>query len=151
YDTRDNRLFPTKGLLLSSSTEVSDKATLSESNFIEHQVNLRGYYPVLEPFFGKGAFPLVGKANVQWGLITSRDGIGVPVYERYFLGGITDLRGFPIQSIGPRLGIARSYDDPTFSLVSDRGSPVGGNMELYYNLELEFPIIESVGIKGVVF
>ncbi|HMI92743.1 MAG TPA: outer membrane protein assembly factor BamA, partial [Polyangiales bacterium] len=151
YDTRDNRLFPTKGLLVTGSTEVSDEATLSESNFIEHSVNARGYYPVLEPFFGKGAFPLVGKANVEWGLITSRDGIGVPVYERYFLGGITDLRGFPLQSIGPRLGIARSYDDPTFMLVPGRGTNVGGNMQFYYNLELEFPIIESVGIKGVVF
>jgi len=152
YDTRDNRLFPTKGLLVTGSTEVSDEATLSESNFIEHSVNARGYYPVLEPIFGKGAFPLVGKANVEWGLITSRDGIGVPVFERYFLGGITDVRGFPIQSIGPRLGSPRSYDDPSFMFLTDpRGTAVGGNMQLYYNLELEFPIIESVGIKGVVF
>jgi outer membrane protein insertion porin family len=27
----------------------------------------------------------------------------------------------------------------------------GGNAEFYYNFEIEFPIIESVGIKGVVF
>jgi outer membrane protein insertion porin family len=151
YDTRDNRLFPTKGLLVTGSTEVSDEATLSESNFIEHSVNARGYYPVLEPIFGKGAFPLVGKANVEWGLITSRDGIGVPVFERYFLGGITDVRGFGIQSIGPRLGSPRTYDDPSFMYLIDRGTAIGGNMQFYYNLELEFPIIESVGIKGVVF
>jgi outer membrane protein insertion porin family len=91
------------------------------------------------------------KFHTQWGLVTSRDGSGVPIYERYFLGGITDVRGFDIQSLGPRLGIAESFDDPTFQTVGPRGVPFGGNMELYYNLEIEFPLIESVGIKGVLF
>jgi outer membrane protein insertion porin family len=143
YDTRDNRLFPTKGLLVSGSTEVSDEITLSQSNFIEHEINFRGYQPIWGPF--------VGKLNVDWAMITSRDGIGVPVFERYFLGGITDIRGFPIQSVGPRLGIPFSYNDPAHSLISTRGIEIGGNMQFYYNLEIEFPIIESVGIKGVVF
>jgi outer membrane protein insertion porin family len=143
YDTRDNRLFPTKGLLVSGSTEVSDEATLSDSNFVEHEINFRGYQPIWGPF--------VGKLNVDWALITSRSGDGVPVFERYFLGGITDIRGFPIQSVGPRLGSPATYNDPSFSLISDRGISVGGNMQFYYNLEIEFPIIESVGIKGVVF
>src|SRR5262249_18664550 len=84
-------------------------------------------------------------------LITSRDGRGVPIYERYFLGGILDVRGFPLQSLGPRLGIATNFRDPTFETVSQRGAVFGGNMELYGNFEIEFPIIESVGIKGVTF
>lgn len=143
YDTRDNRLFPTKGLYITASTEVSDEATWSESNFVEHEVNFRGYHPLIGP--------LVGKLNLDWSLITSRDGLGVPVFERYFLGGITDIRGFPIQSVGPRLGSPGTYNDPAFLLVPDRGIAIGGNMQFYYNLEIEFPIIESVGIKGVVF
>jgi outer membrane protein insertion porin family len=143
YDTRDNRLFPTKGLYISGSTEVSDEATLSQSNFIEHEINFRGYKPLFGPF--------VGKLNVNWGLITSRSGIGVPVFERYFLGGIFDMRGFPLTSLGPRLGSAASYNDPSFQLIPERGINFGGNMRFYYNLEIEFPIIESVGIKGVVF
>lgn len=143
YDTRNNRLFPSEGILATASSEVSDKVTLSDNNFWRHRVNFRGYMPLLGP--------LVGKLNVEWGLITSRDGIGVPIFERYFLGGITDVRGFPIQSIGPRLGAARSYGDPSFLGVPARGISFGGNMQLYYNLEVEFPIVESVGIKGVVF
>lgn len=143
YDTRDNRLFPTRGLFVTGSTEVSDEALGSETNFVEHQINFRGYKPIWGPF--------VGKLNVDWGLITSRDGLGVPVFERYFLGGITDIRGFPIQSIGPRLGSPATYDSPDFGQVPDRGISIGGNMQFYYNLEVEFPIIESVGIKGVVF
>lgn len=143
YDTRDNRLFPSNGILATASTEVSDAATLSDNNFIRHRLNFRGYKPIWGPF--------VGKLNVEWGLITSRDGIGVPIFERYFLGGITDVRGFPIQSIGPRLGVPRQYSDPAYLGVSEIGTAFGGNMQLYYNLEIEFPIVESVGIKGVVF
>jgi outer membrane protein insertion porin family len=143
YDTRNNRLFPSEGVLATASTEVSDAVTLSDSNFIRHRVNFRGYLPLVWSF--------VGKLNVEWGLITSRDGLGVPIFERYFLGGITDVRGFPIQSIGPRVGSPSTYNDPTFGTVPERGVAFGGNMQAYYNLEIEFPIIESVGIKGVVF
>jgi outer membrane protein insertion porin family len=143
YDTRDNRLFPTRGLYLTGSTEFSDFITLSESNFIEHEINLRGYKPLLGP--------IIGKLNVNWGLITSRSGLGVPVFERYYLGGIFDLRGFPLQSVGPRLGSPASFNDPGFTWVPDEGIPIFGNMRFYYNLEIEFPIIPSVGIKGVIF
>jgi outer membrane protein insertion porin family len=143
YDTRDNRLFPSKGVFITGSTEVSDAATLSETNFIEHLINFRGYHPLIGP--------LVGKLNADWGLITSRSGVGVPIYERFFLGGIFDVRGFPLQSVGPRLGSASSYNDPGFLSTPSRGMPIGGNMRFYYNLEVEFPIIQSVGIKGVVF
>jgi outer membrane protein insertion porin family len=75
----------------------------------------------------------------------------VPVFERYFLGGITDIRGFPIQTVGPRIGAPSTYNDPGFLAVGDLGIPIGGNMQFYYNFEIEFTIIESVGIKGVVF
>jgi outer membrane protein insertion porin family len=142
-DTRNNRLFPTSGFYGMASTEISDKAIASDNDFIRHEVNLRGYQPIWGPF--------VLKLQGQWGLVTSRDGKGVPIYERYFLGGITDVRGFDIQSLGPRIGIAGTFDDPTYQTVAARGEPFGGNMEIYYNAEIEFPLIESVGIKGVVF
>jgi outer membrane protein insertion porin family len=143
WDTRNNRLFPSQGVLASTSMEIADHNIGSTSDFVRNDINLRLYHPIWGPF--------VGKLNTQWGLITSRDGKGVPIYERYFLGGILDVRGFPIQSLGPRIGIAGSNTDPTFQTVPQRGATFGGNMEFYYNLEIEFPIIESVGIKGVVF
>jgi outer membrane protein insertion porin family len=143
WDSRNNRLFPTEGIYAMASSELSDSLIASDNNFIRHEVNLRFYRPLWGPF--------VAKLNTQWGLVTSRDGTGVPIYERYFLGGITDIRGFEIQSIGPRIGIAGTFNDPTFQSVSPRGELFGGNMQLYYNFEIEFPIIDSVGIKGVVF
>jgi outer membrane protein insertion porin family len=143
YDTRNNRLFPTSGFYAMASTEISDRTIASDNDFIRHEVNARVYKPIWGPF--------VFKLQGQWGLVTSRDGRGVPIYERYFLGGITDVRGFGIQSLGPRLGIAGSFSDPTYQTVAPRGEPFGGNMEIYYNAEIEFPLIESVGIKGVIF
>jgi len=143
WDTRNNRLFPTNGIYATLSTEVSDSIIGSTNNFMRNELNFRIYRPIWGPF--------VAKLNTQWGLVTSRSGSGVPIYERYFLGGILDVRGFLLQSLGPRLGIATSFRDPTFETVAPRGSVFGGNVQFYYNFEIEFPIIESVGIKGVVF
>jgi outer membrane protein insertion porin family len=143
WDTRNNRLFPTSGILATASTEISDSVIGSDNDFMRNELNFRFYKPIWGPF--------VAKLNTQWGLISSHSGRGVPIYERYFLGGILDVRGFPLQSLGPRLGIAQNFRDPTFQTVTDRGAVFGGNMEFYYNFEIEFPIIESVGIKGVLF
>jgi outer membrane protein insertion porin family len=141
WDSRDNRLFPTRGVLAMISSEISDKNLGSSSDFIRHRANFRYYYPLI--------WGIVSKLNVDWGLITSRDILGVPIYERFFLGGIFDVRGFTLQSIGPRIAIPTSIDPNALS--AGRGTEFGGNMEFYYNFEIEFPIIESVGIKGVLF
>ena len=141
WDSRNNRLFPTEGVYAMASTEISDSLLASDNNFIRHELNLRLYKPIWGPF--------VAKLNTQWGLVTSRDGRGVPIYERYFLGGITDVRGFDIQSIGPRLGIAGTFNDPTYQSVIRRRSLRRQHAALLH-FEIEFPIIESVGIKGCV-
>lgn len=143
WDTRNNRLFPTSGIYATISTEISDKLIGSTNDFMRNEINFRVYRPIWGPF--------VLKINTQWGLVTSRSGRGVPIYERYFLGGIFNVRGFDLQSLGPRLGIASSFRDPTFDTVAQRGAVFGGNMQLYGNFEIEFPIVESVGIKGVTF
>lgn len=143
WDSRNNRLFPSSGVFATVSTEVADDTLASDNNFVRHRVNFRYYYPLIWKF--------VAKLNTEWGLITSPDSDGVPVFERYFLGGIQDVRGYSLQSLGPRLGIASSFNDPNFEFVQTRGAAYGGNMQFYYNLEIEFPIVEAVGIKGVFF
>ena len=46
-------------------------------------------------------------------------------------------------------GIA-SAGDPNLPIVA-RGRPIGGDFQAFYNIEFEFPIIEAVGIRGVIF
>ncbi|HLK39770.1 MAG TPA: outer membrane protein assembly factor BamA [Polyangiaceae bacterium] len=148
YDTRDNRLFPTSGIYLQASTELASEAFGSEFNYLRHRFTGRFYYP-LGGNTGQPGSGFVLKLNTEWGLITSPDPAGVPIFQRYFLGGILDVRGFYLRSIGPRLPLTSTLD-PNAPPIAN-GANIGGNMEAYTNLELEFPIIDKVGIRGVVF
>jgi outer membrane protein insertion porin family len=148
YDTRDNRLFPTSGMYLQASSELASELFGSQFNYLRHKVTGRFYYPL----FGSTGQPgsgVVLKLNVEGGLITSPDPQGVPIFQRYFLGGILDVRGFTLRSIGARLPLTSTLD-PNSNPIAN-GANIGGNLETYTNLELEFPIFDKVGIRGVVF
>ena len=149
YDTRDNRLFPTAGVYLQLSTEWASAALGSEIQFLRHRFTGRFYYPLGGQTPGKPGSGFVIKLNTELGYITSPSSSGVPIFQRFFLGGILDVRGFYLRSIGPRLPLNQSLDinSPPIS----NGANIGGNLEAYSNLELEFPIIDAVGIRGVVF
>jgi outer membrane protein insertion porin family len=148
YDTRDNRLFPTSGIYLQASTELASELFGSEFNYLRHRFTGRFYYP-LGGGNGSPGSGFVLKLNTEFGLITSPDQQGVPIFQRYFLGGILDVRGFFLRSIGPRLPLTQSLDPNSPPIPN--GANIGGNLEAYSNLELEFPILDKVGIRGVVF
>lgn len=148
YDTRDNRLFPTKGLYLQLSTEWADTLLGSELQFLRHRFTGRAYYP-LGGNTGQPGSGFVLKLNTEFGYITSPSSEGVPIYQRFFLGGILDMRGYRLRTVGPRLPLNTTLD-PNAAPIQD-GAKIGGNLEAYSNLELEFPIIDKVGIRGVIF
>ncbi|MFO0680685.1 MAG: outer membrane protein assembly factor BamA [Sandaracinus sp.] len=141
WDSRDNRLFPMNGLYIQASTEIADEILGSANTFVRTTAFVRWYW---ELFSG-----VVLKMNTTAGLITSRQTPGPPIFERFYLGGIFSVRGFPLNGLGPRVGLSQSTD-PNAAL-GDTGIPVGGNAQFYYNLELEFPIIPQVQIRGVIF
>jgi outer membrane protein insertion porin family len=141
YDTRDNRLFPTKGIYLRVSTELASAAFGSDTHFWQNRFTGRYFYPV-----GAG---IVLKLNQEAGIVTSPSADGVPIFARFFLGGIFDVRGYRFRTIGPRMPLTRITDPNSPPILN--GANIGGNLEYYQNLELEFPIVEAVGIKGVFF
>jgi outer membrane protein insertion porin family len=141
YDTRDNRLFPTSGIYLYGSTELALSAFGSTNEFLRTRYTGRFYYPITTG--------LVLKLNTEAGLITSPSADGVPIFARFFLGGIVDVRGFRFRSIGPRVPLTESTDPNSPPIFN--GANIGGNLMFYDNLELEFSILDDVGIKGVVF
>ncbi len=100
---------------------------------------------VENPLFWKFVF----RVNGTWGFIHSNNNEGLAIAQRYRSGGITDVRGFYPYSLGPRLSISSTFD-PNAAPVST-GINIGGNMRVTINTEIEFPIVEVVGIKGVVF
>ncbi|APS00883.1 outer membrane protein assembly factor BamA [Pajaroellobacter abortibovis] len=148
YDTRDNRLFPTSGLFLQASTEFASPILGSQLKFLKHRLTARFYYPL----GGSSGIPgsgFVFKMNNELGLITSPDPEGAPVYARFFLGGILDVRGYRLRTLGPRLPVNQSLD--VNSPPVPNGLTIGGNLEAYSNIEFEFPIVDKVGIRGVAF
>jgi outer membrane protein insertion porin family len=141
YDTRDNRLFPTAGIYLSASSEFALEQFGSQNQFLRHRLSGRFYYPL------GGGFVL--KLNTEAGHVTSPSGEGVPIFARFFLGGIFDVRGFVYRSIGPHLGLTSQTDPNSAPIVN--GANIGGNVQYFQNLELEIPIVEAVGLRGVIF
>ncbi len=58
----------------------------------------------------------------------------IPLFERFYLGGPQDVRGFRYRGLGPH----------------QNGEPVGGTQELWGNLEYSFPIFQKL-LRGVVW
>jgi len=140
WDTRNNRLFPTKGMFHAAWAEFASPYIGSNNVFNRYGAFTRFYYPIWWKF--------VFRFNGQIGYINSPgQPQGVPIFERYFTGGIMDVRGFRPRSLSPEVRLPSSLkpDAPLFPFKK------GGNKELVFNAEIEFPIFEKVGIKGVIF
>jgi outer membrane protein insertion porin family len=141
YDKRDNRLFPSNGHLESASAEFASSIFGSQNLFQRYRLIERRYWPL--------GYGFVFKANLSLGYIRATDPVNHPVAisEKFFEGGINTIRGDLLRSISPTLTIASS-------LAPDAGLfqfQVGGNKELVTNWEIEFPIFEGAGVRGVVF
>jgi outer membrane protein insertion porin family len=139
YDTRDDRMFPKKGMFHQIAVEVADPLIASQAVYTRVSGWMRFYQHLWGPF--------VFRANLEGGIVTSRDSQGVPIYERYFLGGINTIRGFQLFSLGPKVNVLSTQDPSAF--ISQFN--IGGNYQLILNTEIEFPIFAAVQIKGVVF
>jgi len=128
-DTRDDAFFPTEGAVLSLSTTVAGGVFGGSSNFIKYETDNIKYFPL----FWETTFSIRG--NI--GYVQGYGGKEVPVYERYYLGGINTLRGFRTRSVGPK--------DP------GSGEVIGGKTMALANFEYLFPLVEEQHLKGVLF
>ena len=149
YDTRDNFLFPTQGMYHQLRGEFASKYFGSENRYNRYLFDSRFYFPVIRSEQAFRAW-LVFKTRLQIGFIHSNTARGVPIFERFFPGGIYgagQIRGYRLRTLGPKIKVARSAD-PTDVLFPYE---VGGNLLTSLNAELEFMIIPPANIKGVLF
>ena len=124
-DTRDSRFLPTEG----------------------HRVELSGEY-----VFGTYEYPRAGIEASQHFLLHQRPdtsgrhvlslstqlgftGANTPVYDNYYAGGFSTLRGFDFRGASPRT----------------MGVPVGGQFMWVNSAEYMFPLTASDMVRGVVF
>ncbi|MCH2108264.1 MAG: outer membrane protein assembly factor BamA [Polyangiaceae bacterium] len=141
FDNRDNRLFPTSGMFLNLGTEWAAPWLGSENNYIRTTWQGRFYVPI--------KWGAVLKLNSNTGMVTSPNADGVPIFARFFLGGILDLRGYRFRTVGPRMPLTQTTDPNSRPIAN--GANIGGNLMYYQNLEFEFPIFGELGLKGVIF
>jgi len=125
-DLRDSRIDPTKGSKSLASFQYAGGFLGGDYSFAKYE----GDFSYYQPLYWK----IVGLVHGNIGYVQSLAGSKIPVWERYFLGGPTTVRGFKFQEVGPR---------------DEHGRPYGGNKKLIFNAELIFPLIET--FKGVIF
>ncbi|MFQ5665737.1 MAG: BamA/TamA family outer membrane protein, partial [Candidatus Binatia bacterium] len=140
-DTRNHPFDPTAGSMQDLSLEL---AGLGGANkFFKAEANARWYYPFWKsPSLGTFVLSVGGSLAYGRGYGGRRD---LPLFERFFPGGINSIRGFRILSLGPRNDVV----DQLGRVV--RRDPVGGSQQLIFNNEIIFPILQSLGLKGVTF
>ncbi|MFA4916026.1 MAG: outer membrane protein assembly factor BamA [Syntrophales bacterium] len=126
-DTTDDYIFPTKGSKNSISIKHSGTIFQGDTSFTKYDINSTWFFP----FYREVVFGVRGRA----GYVQGNEGKDIPVYERFYLGGISSLRG--LREVGPV--------DPL------TGDVIGGTTMLNANLEFLFPLVASAGMKGVVF
>ncbi|QPJ61153.1 MAG: outer membrane protein assembly factor BamA [Candidatus Nitronauta litoralis] len=123
-DTRDNFLNPSNGQRHVLRFDVAG-GVLGGSDFIKSSYEVSYYYPLIEK--------LVFAAHAEIKIGDGYNNQELPLFERYFMGGASSLRGFTIQEVGPRNSV---------------GSVLGGDQSLLFNLELQYPITNEFRLFG---
>lgn len=126
HDTRDSSFLPTQGHLI----ELSAEQVVGTFNYPRAEVDIRRHFTLHQRPDGSGrhVLTLAGKFMVS--------GSETPVYERYYYGGFSSLRGFDFRGVGP---------------IDDYGVRVGGQAGALASIEYMFPITADDMLRGVVF
>ena len=152
YDSRDHFFNPTSGT--KSAFSVKFAGLGGDNRFLKSDLSGRWHYPLLkDPNWG-GSYVLAlgGSLGYGVGLVERQSGQkDLPLFERYFLGGINSVRGFAERSLGPRQPSECTIDPDTSVKTCASTDVVGGDKAMVLNAELMFPLMEQYGLRGVGF
>jgi len=126
FDSRDNALLTHRGQRITFSPFITGGPLGGDTQVYAFDLEGSQYFHLPKDLILliNGEIATVS----QWG-----SGTEVPIYERLFLGGSNNLRGFPFREVGPQ----------------QNGEPIGGQSMSRATVELTFPIIEKA--RGAVF
>jgi outer membrane protein insertion porin family len=125
HDTRDLPFMPTEGHLI----ELSYEQAFGTFDFPRGEVDYSQYFLVRERPDGSGRHTLAFTTKLGF------SGSDTPIFENYFAGGYSTLRGFAFREASPVEG----------------GVRVGGEFRWLNSVEYFFPLTADDMIKGVVF
>ncbi|MEZ6094957.1 MAG: BamA/TamA family outer membrane protein [Pirellulaceae bacterium] len=124
-DTRDNLFQPTTGKYMSLGLSQA----FGEVSFPRADLEYRTYRLLYERADGSGRHTLSHSTKLGF------SGSDTPIFENYFAGGFSTMRGFSFRGVGPL----------------ETGVRVGGEFQWLNTLEYMFPLTADDMIRGVVF
>lgn len=124
-DTRDSVFLATEGTLL----ELIYDQAFGDFDYPQGQVNFSHYARVHERPDGMGRHVLVNTWRVGF------SGNQTPIFENFFAGGFSSMRGFRFRGASPKEG----------------GVQVGGRFQFLGSLEYMFPLTADEMLRGVAF
>lgn len=124
-DTRDHPFLPTEGHYLSMTYTQG----FGEFDFPRGDLEYRRYRLIYQ------RPDLSGRHTLSYGTRLGFSGSDTPMFENYFAGGFSTLRGFNFRGAGPVEGDVR----------------VGGTFQFLNTVEYMFPLTPDDMIKGVAF
>ncbi|MBU0513406.1 MAG: outer membrane protein assembly factor BamA [Proteobacteria bacterium] len=128
-DSRDKRFLTTRGSHNFVTLEYAGGPLGGTNYFTRINAGSAWYFPLIGS--------TVGVIRGRIGYVTENAGGRLPLYEKYYLGGIDSLRAWAWREVAPR--------DPA------TGDRIGGEYMALINIEYRFPLIKKVGLQGVIF
>ncbi|MGE0755854.1 MAG: BamA/TamA family outer membrane protein [Pirellulaceae bacterium] len=126
HDTRDNAFLATQGHLI----ELAFEQTFGAFDYPRGELDYRQYFLMRERPDGSGRHTLAYSFRLGF------SGAQTPIFENYFTGGYSTMRGFDFRGASP---------------MGPGGVTVGGQFRFLGSVEYFFPITADDMIKGVVF
>jgi outer membrane protein assembly factor BamA len=132
-DTRDNLILPTRG----SKSLIKAKISLGTTSYGLMEAKHSHYFKLFDLYKRKPTYMFSGSH-----VLLVRGSIGyatydTPIFDRFFLGGTEEMRGFRYGMAGPK-----DYSED---------NPLGGTTKLFGSLEYVFPIYkysENISVHG---
>jgi len=125
HDTRDNSFAPTEGHLI----EVGIEGVVGTFQYPRATIDMRQHFMMRERPDGSGrhVLSMTGRLGVA--------GSDQPIYDNFFAGGFSTLRGFDFRGASPTVD----------------GVRVGGQFQMLGSVEYMFPLTANDMVRGVTF
>lgn len=131
YDTRDSSILPTKGQRTEVFGEVAGGPFGGDKSFYKVEFRTSWYF---KGFDDGHILEVIGRTGVAEAYNGDPD---VPLFDRFFLGGLYTLRGYRYRGVGPR-------DAGGTGAYAGQHEPTGGDTYWFGSAEYSIPIIERL-------
>ncbi len=125
-DTRDNAKEPRSGYLYTHTLELA--AFGGNTRYFRNILDFSKFF--------KGPKSTRFSIRSRIGIIKGLLGDSVPIYEKFYVGGPSTIRGFDTGEAGP---------------LDENRDPIGARYEFVNNFEWHFPLISELGLNGMLF